>query len=330
MSDRRREESWTEQRRQRWRDFDALLQRPRWWKPATRSAKASRELSDGLMAVARDLSEASARGYSKPVVEALASRVEKGTLLFYDRAGGRRRLSLLDIALALPRAVRAEWKLVLFATLLFFGPYALGYALTLHDPHFAYRLMERRQLEELSAGYAKGFGEGRDSGEGLMMFGFYILNNITIALQCFASGFLLGIGSAIYLVYNGIATGAVSAFVAQSDKNAGENFLAFVIGHSSFELGAIVISGAAGMVVGRTLLFPGEYSRRDALAQNAGKVAALITGASGMLVCAAALEGLWSASSADNMTKMVVGTSFFVALSLYFAFAGTSRREIVR
>lgn len=330
MSDQTREEAWVAQQQAKWSALDALLSRARWWRRGQPNFVQSHELSEGLMTAARDLSEASARGYSKPVVEALAARVEKGTLAFYDRASARRALSLSDVLIALPRAVRAEWKLVALAALLFFGPYALGYALTLRDPHFAFKLMDREHLNQLSAGYGKGFAEGRGDGEGLQMLGFYILNNVGIALQCFASGFFLGIGSALYLVYNGVATGAVSAYVAQSSPAAGDNFLAFVVGHSSFELGAIVVSGSAGMLVGRTLLLPGTYTRKEALALQAPKVAALITGASLMLVCAAFLEGLWSASSAENTTKMVVGSFFFFGLCLYFAFAGTARPETPR
>lgn len=326
MNEPSREEIWVSEHSARWETFDKLLGQTRWWRRGQASFVASHDLSEGLMTIARDLSEAQARGYSKALLEALSARVEKGTLQFYDRASARRSLSFRDVLIALPRAVRAEWKLVALSTLLFFGPYAMGYALTLRDPHFAFKLMDREQLKHLSAGYAEGFAEGRGDGEGLQMLGFYILNNVGIALQCFASGFFLGIGSAIYLVYNGLVTGAVSAYVAQTSPEAGQNFLAFVVGHSSFELGAIIVSGAAGMVVGRTLLSPGEFSRKDALANEAPKVAALITGASLMLVCAAILEGLWSASSADNATKVVVGFGFFVAICLYFLFAGTTSR----
>ncbi len=327
MNEPSREELWVQMRRARWEAFDKVLGQSRWWRRGQANFIASHELSEGLMTVARDLSEAQARGYSKPLLEALSARVETGTLQFYDRGNVRRSLSFRDVLLALPRAARAEWKLMLLATFLFFAPYALGYALTVRDPHFAFKLIDRDQLKHLSAGYAEGFSKGRDDGEGIQMLGFYILNNVGIALQCFASGFFLGIGSSIYLVYNGLVTGAVSAYVAQTSPEAGQNFLAFVIGHSSFELGAIIISGAAGMVVGRTLLFPGELSRKDALARESGKVAALITGASLMLVCAALLEGLWSASSTDNATKMVVGTGFFLALTLYFTLAGTPSRR---
>ena len=76
------------------------------------------------------------------------------------------------------------------------------------------------------------------------MAGFYVNNNVGIALRCFATGLFFGVGSAFYLVENGLATGAIMGYVAS--HGAGDNILTFVVGHGSLELGAIVLAGGAG------------------------------------------------------------------------------------
>ena len=40
---------------------------------------------------------------------------------------------------------------------------------------------------------------GRDSGTDWMMFGYYIMNNISIAMRTFASGLLAGLGTLLVL-----------------------------------------------------------------------------------------------------------------------------------
>ncbi|WP_331351678.1 stage II sporulation protein M, partial [Cellvibrio sp. UBA7671] len=82
----------------------------------------------------------------------------------------------------------------------------------------------------------------RESSTNIEMFGFYISNNIGVSFRTFASGILFGVGSIFFLVYNGLLMGAVSGHLT----NAGftETFFTFVVGHGSFELTAICISGA--------------------------------------------------------------------------------------
>ena len=96
------------------------------------------------------------------------------------------------------------------------------------------------------------------------MFGFYIRNNIAIAFQCFASGLLAGFGSIFFLVLQRRACSArspaISRSAAQSTRSSRSSST-----HGSFELTAIVLSGAAGLRLGHSLLAPGRRTRRQSL-----------------------------------------------------------------
>ena len=102
-------------------------------------------------------------------------------------------------------------------------------------------------------------GRLRDAGSNWMMFGYYIMNNIGIAFQCYATGVLFGIGSLYFIAMNGAFGGAIAGYVASAGF-AG-TFFPFIATHSAFELTAIVLCGAAGLRIGRSVLLPGRLTR---------------------------------------------------------------------
>jgi uncharacterized membrane protein SpoIIM required for sporulation len=152
------------------------------------------------------------------------------------------------------------------------------------------------------------------------MAGFYVNNNVGIALRCFATGVAFGLGSAFYLVENGLATGAIFGYVAA--HGAGDNILTFVVGHGSLELGAIVLAGGAGLSLGWSIVAPGVRTRIASLQATARSAVIVVLGAAVMLFCAAAIEGFWSASGAPSTLKRGVGVVLFVATLAYLTLGG--------
>lgn len=54
---------------------------------------------------------------------------------------------------------------------------------------------------------------GCDSGMDWMMFGYYIMNNISIGLCIFVSGLLVGVGILLVLLFNGLIIGVVVGYL---------------------------------------------------------------------------------------------------------------------
>src|SRR5262249_39672962 len=152
---------------------------------------------------------------------------------------------------------------------------------------------------------------------------FYVYNNVGIAFQCFATGVLFGLGSVFYLIYNGLVMGTVVGWVAH--QGHGTNILTFVCGHSTFELTAIVIAGAAGLQMGYALVATGGLTRWGSLRAQAREIAVLVLGAAGMLLCAAAIEGFWSPSSVPKQVKWAAAGGLALLVTLYFLLAGRRR-----
>mgnify|MGYP000695440957 CR=1 FL=1 len=84
-------------------------------------------------------------------------------------------------------------------------------------------------------------------------------NNLRVGLTSFAYGITGGIGTAYVQLYNGIMLGSFQYFFYQKGV-LGESMKGIWI-HGAMEIFAIVIEGAAGFILGASILFPKTHSR---------------------------------------------------------------------
>lgn len=224
-----------------------------------------------------------------------------------------------------PGTVRKNWRPLLVAHLLFYGPLLFGALAALSDPRFALSVLPTNSLEQLAESYSQGFEAGRDGGADSAMTGFYIYNNIGIAFRCFATGILFGAGSLFFIIYNGLTIGTVFGHVSASGY--GTNILTFACGHGPFELTAIVISGAAGLKMGYALVSTQGRTRLGSLRAQSTELAHLVIGAAVMLFIAALIEGFWSPSSVPPPVKWAFSACACALLAFYFLFAGRAARR---
>ena len=96
----------------------------------------------------------------------------------------------------------------------------------------------------------------READTNLMMFGFYIWNNVRIGFQTFAGGLL--VRRRLDLVPRLERRGHRRGRGLPHADRLRETFWSFVAGHSSLELIAIVLSGAAGLRLGLAVIAPGN------------------------------------------------------------------------
>lgn len=272
------------------------------------------------LALARD------RQYSPELVDRLNALVLKGHHALYGartRALGGVR-AFLDGGFA--RTVRAEWRCMVLAMLLFFGP-LLGLAAAIQAwPEFASVVLSQHALGEVQEMYQpdnERMGM-RDADTNAQMFGYYIWNNVRIGFQTFAGGMFFGLGSIFFLFYNGLHIGAVMGHLQQ--VGLGAQLWPFVAGHSAMELMAIAIAGAAGLKLGGALVAPGRRTRRHALVESGRVAACLIAGAALMFTIAAAIEAFWSPLRlADPTPKYLVGALMWLLVLAYLALSGRGR-----
>ncbi len=156
------------------------------------------------------------------------------------------------------------------------------------------------------------------------MFGFYIRNNTGIGFRTFAGGLFFGLGSIFFLLFNGISIGSIAGHLTHVGYN--DTFWGFVSGHSSMELTAIILSGAAGLKLGMALVKPGRKSRSLALRDNASIAIRIVYGAATMFIIAAFIEAFWSSKAALPLgLKVAVGILLWILMLVYFLRQGSSQ-----
>lgn len=234
---------------------------------------------------------------------------------------------MLEFVIAdFPRLVRQEWRLVATAALFFFGPLLGLIAVLQAFPEFVHYLLAPEQIASFHQMYdpANPRLGTREADSSLMMFGFYIWNNVRIGFQTFAGGLLAGVGSIWFLGANGIVIGAVAGYLTQIGYT--QTFWSFVAGHSSLELLAIVLAGAAGLRLGLAVIAPGNLSRRAALVAAARPAVRMMYGAALMFFAAAFVEAFWSPlTEIPFHFKIIAGVAGWVLLLAYFALGGRAR-----
>ncbi|HEX7813368.1 MAG TPA: stage II sporulation protein M [Burkholderiales bacterium] len=273
-----------------------------------------------LLALARD------RQYSPDLVDRLNQLVLRGHHLLYGARGGHSARVLRFLAADFPGMVRDEWRLVVASMVLFFGPLLAMIAALIAHPDFIYHLLDPRHIAQFQEMYdpANTRVGMRDADDNVMMFAYYIWNNVKIGFQTFATGMAFGLGTIFYLLSNGLTIGAVAGYLTAVGH--GVPFWSFVSGHSAMELGAIVLSGAAGLKLGGALISPRGLSRKAALVAAGRPAVKIMYGAALMFLIAAFIEGFWSPlKTFPPSTKYAVGLAIWLILLLYFLFAGRGR-----
>jgi len=267
---------------------------------------------------------AKTRQYSPQLIEQLHTLVMRAHQYFYRSNRFIVWQIIQFVLIDFPRSLRQQAGFFWLSFGLLFGPaIVLGLVCYLNSD-FIYTLLPEHQVVEYESMYnpsARILGRARESTTNFMMFGFYIQHNISIGFSTFAGGLLLGIGTIISLIFNGLIMGGLAGHLTQLGYTS--TFWPFVSGHSAFELTAICISGAAGLKLSYTLFAPGNRRRVDALKLAAREALPLAIGAAGMLVIAAFIEAFWSSSTFfDPAIKYTVSGALWTLVTLYFLLAG--------
>jgi uncharacterized membrane protein SpoIIM required for sporulation len=150
------------------------------------------------------------------------------------------------------------------------------------------------------------------SPEGAMFLGITI-NNIRVALLCFAAGLFLSFGTGLLLLYNGIMVGAFQYFFFQQGVLR-ESLLSIWV-HGTLEISAIVIAGAAGFALGNSFLFPGTYTRGVSFRRGARLGLKVVIGLVPVFIIAGFLE---SFVTRHALSIPAYASLAIIALSLTF------------
>ncbi|MDR1443600.1 MAG: stage II sporulation protein M [Treponema sp.] len=310
------EYGFTTRRDKFWREFAEALGNPRLMR-ADRFPQDFREIS-------QDLNTARAHGFDPALIERLNRMVLEGHQRLYDHRSFSPRPLLHFAAWTFPRTVRAHRWGIGAACLVFYGLALFFTLFCFRFPEASYRILPESQiksLEEMYSPESPHFLSPRGLSGDADMFGFYIYNNVSIAFRTFAGGILGGLGSLFFLAYNALALGTAAGYLV--NRGLAETFFSFIIGHSSFELTALVFSAYAGLLMGYRFFIPAGLSRGASIKRAGREALPIIAGAALLLVIAAVIEAFWSSRfQIETGVRFAAGGLGWAALILYFTLAG--------
>lgn len=190
----------------------------------------------------------------------------------------------------LPQVVYEARREFFLAFFVFFLSMAIG-ALSAHmNEDFPAQILSQDYVDMTLENIQKGDPMAVYKDEDAMgMFYRIAYNNLGVALLTFVMGIFFSAGSLAILISNGIMVGAFQ-YLFYRHGELKESLLTIWI-HGAPEISAIVIAGAAGIALGKGMVFPGTYSRMEALQISGRRGMKIMLGIAPIIVMAAFFEG---------------------------------------
>jgi uncharacterized membrane protein SpoIIM required for sporulation len=311
---------WLGKRRPHWERLTELVERSGSSGVRKLSHKELQELGLLYRQAAADLAAVREDPYDQGLARGLNQLLSRAHNLLYagrTRSGwGILRFYREDF----PRAFRETFSYTIAAFLLFLFAAFAGAFLSLHDASFERYLLGPHMIETIdhhqmwtdSVLTMKPLASSK-----------IMTNNISVCFAAYASGILAGLGTVFSMLLNGLLIGVIG--VACFEASMSNMLWSFVAPHGVLELPAIFISGGAGLLLARGLLFPGVLPRRESLARAGAQSARLILGIIPILIVAGTIEGFLSPTRLPPALKYLFAATLFSLFALYLSLGGRKK-----
>lgn len=313
-------------REKSWRELDHLVTRVERGGPRALSSRELARLPLLYRACVSSLSVARAISLDRNLLGYLESLASRAYCCVYGARTGVRGAMFSFFAVGFPRAVRALGPEVGAAAGALFLGASVAFFAVLADPELFYSFVE--------AGYSSGrtpaatteylrSGLYSEHGwaDGLVVFAsFLFTHNAQIGMLSFGLGFAAGVPVLGLLFLNGLILGAFGALY--HDRGLGVDLWGWLLPHGVPELFAIILCGAAGLSVGRALLFPGRHTRLENIGRAGRAGARVVAGAVALLLVAGLIEGFFRQLVTDLTTRYAFACINVGLCAVYFLRAG--------
>ena len=212
----------------------------------------------------------------------------------------------------LPLTIRKHHRVILFTFIIFCVFFAVGFFSSSHDESFVrevlgddYVSMTEKNIEE-----GNPFGVYK-SGNSFWMWIGIMINNIMVSLTYFVKGIFLGVLSVTSMVLEAMRLGAFEQFFF--GKGVGLQSVLIVSIHGVLEIFSIIVSSAAGVVMGTSYLFPGTMTRLKAFKRGTKDGVKIVIGLIPFFAIAAFFEGFVTRHS--EMPKWLSGFLLLTSVS---------------
>jgi uncharacterized membrane protein SpoIIM required for sporulation len=285
----------------------------RWLKNQQTPSANADEMARDFTQLVDDLAYAKTFYPNGKVTEYINSQASKIYLNIYKNRKEESSRLLTFWKYDLPLTIHRHHKTILFCFILFVVFFSVGFFLSKQDPGIARDFFGDDYVNHTEENIAKGnpFGIYEHGNPVLSWLGIMI-NNIVVCLRLFASGIIVGLPSLYNLAFEATRIGVFDQIFVS--KGLGIDFFLVVFVHGTLELTAIIIAASAGVILGKSFLFPGTIKRIDAFKQGAKDGVKVIIGIIPILAIAAFFEGFFTRLYND----ISIFTTIIVTLSVVF------------
>ncbi|RNL49660.1 stage II sporulation protein M [Pedobacter jejuensis] len=209
----------------------------------------------------------------------------------------------------LPLLFFTHKKQIIYALVFFLASCSIGAISAKYDDTFIRLILGDGYVNMTNDNIAKGdpFGVYKQENP-VLMFIQIGANNIYVSLYTFVLGIMLSFGSIVSLFRNGVMLGSFQYFFFS--KGLGLQSVLVIWIHGTLEISAIVLAGAAGLVLGNSMLFPKTYTRKASILKGAKDGLKMVLGLVPIFIVAAFFE-----SFITRHTEMPMWLSGFILLA---------------
>jgi uncharacterized membrane protein SpoIIM required for sporulation len=318
-------------REQSWRDLEALVERIENRGVVSLSPDELERLPSLYRILLSSLSVARSIALDRNLLVYLEGLALRSFLAVYGPRASLVGGFVAFLRIGFPRAVRAaRWHMLVAAAMLALGT-VVGFFLVLGDATWFAAFVPDSVTGDRGPNSTRDdllgheiFAPWPGLTEALLVFAnFLFTHNSMIGIFAFGLGFIGGVPTLLLLFYQGLMLGAFLALHEQ--RGLVVEFLGWVSVHGVTELSAIILCGAAGLLIGEKMVFPGRYDRLENLAIHGRRAAQIAIGAVVMLLIAAALEGCFRQLVQSTPWRFIIGAASGCLWLTYFVVAGRER-----
>lgn len=308
--------------KQDWEELEQLVQRAHRWTKSLSSAERER-LDELYRRTTVHLARVSSRTTDRVLLEYLNRLTAAAHSVIYlpPRASMFERLGRF-FAEGFPSSIGQHWRPHLLSALLVICGALVGYFSATADPLLAHALWpsyDPRQpgsTPEQLLTYLHG-GRGGPGGQKFLFASFLFQHNLKVSILAMATGVLAAVPTVFLMLFNGMLLGVFAAIHYQAGIRA--ELWAWLLPHGITELGAIILCGGIGLMLGNAVVRPGESTRTASLLRVGREAAPMGAGAAMMLVLAAIIESYIRQSYWSTSTRLLFAAGTGIFWMLYVA-----------
>jgi uncharacterized membrane protein SpoIIM required for sporulation len=287
--------------------------RERWLKNQQMPANDADEMAKDFTQLVDDLAYAKTFYPSGKVTQFINTEASKIYLSIYKNRKEESNRLVTFWKYDLPLTIRKHHGAVLFSFIVFLIFFGIGFFLSQKDESVTRSVLGDGYVDRTRENIENGNPFGvYESGNPILSWLHLMIHNIRVSLLMFVSGIFCGVPSIYFLVRNALMVGVFDQLFA--GHGLGIQFWLVVFVHGTLEITAIIIAGAAGVILGKSFLFPGTIKRLDAFKKGAKDGVKIMIGLMPVFALAAFFEGLITRLYND----ISILTTIIVSLSVLF------------